>query len=52
MADSVLYFRVWDRLQLAFRRFINVFARPEHPLAVSSTICNGSTRRRSTRLLR
>jgi AAA ATPase domain len=34
MADSVLYFRVWDRLQLVFRRFINVFARPEHPLAV------------------
>jgi len=28
-----------------FRRFLGVFARPEHPLALFSTICNGSTRR-------
>ena len=36
------------RFQLVFRRFISVFARPEHPLASSSTTCNGSTRQRST----
>jgi len=35
------------RFKLVFRRFIGVFARPEHPLRSSSTTCNGSTRRRS-----
>jgi predicted ATPase len=32
------------RFQLVFRRFIGVFARREHPLALSSMICNGSMR--------
>ncbi len=34
--------------QLVFRRFLSVFARPEHPWRCSSMICNGSTRQRST----
>jgi hypothetical protein len=37
-----------SRLQRMFRRFLAVFARPEHPLTLFSMICNGSTLRRST----
>ena len=35
------------RFQLVFRRFISVFTRPNIRWPCSSTICNGSTRRRS-----
>ena len=32
-----------NRFQLMFRRFLSTFARPEHHLRCSSTICNGWT---------
>jgi len=36
------------RFQLSSSAFLSVFARPEQPLALSSTICNGSTWQRWT----
>ena len=37
-----------NRFQMVFRRFLGVFARKEHPLALFLDICNGLIQRRST----